>query len=69
MTTLYVLADYSSKKENYKAGDVIEVSPQKALWLKTDSPGTFSRSAPVVEKPPKDKAIKSRTVRKKAPTK
>lgn len=66
---LYVLAEYRNAREGYTPGQVIEVSQAKADWLLRDSPGSFSTTAPIVEKPPKDKSVKSRAVRKKRATK
>ena len=69
---LYVIEDYANAKERYKKGDVIEVSPAKAAWLQNDSPSAFSETKPEVKEvkaPPKDKAVKRSTTRRKAPAK
>jgi len=39
---LYVIRAYKT----YQTGDIIEVSPQVAAFLMTDSPGTFKRRKP-----------------------
>ena len=64
---LYVIADYANANDRYKAGDIIEVSPIQAEWLIADSFGSFSKEkpTPIVEAPPKDKAVKARKVMKK----
>jgi hypothetical protein len=46
MTKLKVLSDYSSNHGKYRAGQVIEVGPAEAQYLRADSPGSF---APVAE--------------------
>ena len=67
---LYVTADYISARINYKKGDVIEVAQAEGARLLADSPGCFSTEKPVVKEvkaPPKDKAVKKPTTRRKKP--
>lgn len=68
---LYVISDYKSSGYNCKKGDVIEVSPIEAERLLADSFGSFSKEEPrpVVEAPPKDKAVRASRTTRKAPTK
>jgi len=69
---LYVVSDYRNATEIYKAGDVLEVAPDRAEFLLRDSPGSFSLDKPVepkaetkaLDEPVKDKAVKSAPRRK-----
>lgn len=41
MTKLQVLSDYQNGATHYRAGQVIEISPAEAQYLRADSPGSF----------------------------
>jgi hypothetical protein len=56
---LKVVEDYHGRVE-YTAGQVIDVTPEMALWLRTDAPGCFSvvvEEAKEIPAPPKDKMV------------
>lgn len=62
--TLEVKARYRNRQLGYEAGQTITVDEELALFLRTDSPGTFvvvADEEPVVEEP--------EPVKKKAPRK